>query len=212
MENLSKNLGAVGLFVKNWMNNDFPSISIKASVQEALSQMRRYKTDYCVTIDEEGRFAGLVYKNSIANADLENSVEDYVSFPDFYVHEESYIEEAALTFRESHESCLAVVDDEMRVKGVVTLTEVLEAFVAITAMDEPGVRVLMILQDKPGELKKVLDVFAMNGVNVLAVNTARRDGFRSLSIKVDASEPKQIEKLLKEHGIEFTKLVKEEGF
>jgi acetoin utilization protein AcuB len=174
--------------------------------------MRKYRTDYCVTVDEEGKFTGFVYKNSIANVDFESKVEDYVVFPDFFTYEDSYIEEAALTFRESQERCLAVVDLDMKVKGVITLTEVLEAFVAITAMDEPGIRILLLLQDKPGELKKVLDVFALNNINVLAVNTIKRDGSRSVSIKLDANEPKQIERLLKEHGIQFLKIVKEEGF
>ncbi len=174
--------------------------------------MRKYKTDYCVTVDEEGKFTGFVYKNNIANAELESKVEDYVVFPDFFTHEDSYIEEAALTFRESQERCLAVVDFDMKVTGVITLTEVLEAFVAITAMDEPGVRVLLELEDRPGELKKVFDVFALNSINVLAVNTVKRDGSRSVSVKLDAHEPKQIERLLKEHGIQFLKIAKEEGF
>ncbi len=200
------------MFVKHWMNTDFPLISVKATVHEALNQMRKYRTDYCVTVDEEGKFTGFVYKNSIANVDFESKVEDYVVFPDFFTYEDSYIEEAALTFRESQERCLAVVDLDMKVKGVITLTEVLEAFVAITAMDEPGIRILLLLQDKPGELKKVLDVFALNNINVLAVNTIKRDGSRSVSIKLDANEPKQIERLLKEHGIQFLKIVKEEGF
>lgn len=194
------------------MNTDFPLISVKATVHEALNQMRKYRTDYCVTVDEEGKFTGFVYKNSIANVDFESKVEDYVVFPDFFTYEDSYIEEAALTFRESQERCLAVVDLDMKVKGVITLTEVLEAFVAITAMDEPGIRILLMLQDKPGELKKVLDVFALNNINVLAVNTIKRDGSRSVSIKLDANEPKQIERLLKEHGIQFLKIAKEEGF
>jgi acetoin utilization protein AcuB len=194
------------------MNTDFPLISVKATVHEALNQMRKYRTDYCVTVDEEGKFTGFVYKNGIANVDFESKVEDYVVFPDFFTYEDSYIEEAALTFRESQERCLAVVDLDMKVKGVITLTEVLEAFVAITAMDEPGIRILLLLQDKPGELKKVLDVFALNNINVLAVNTIKRDGSRSVSIKLDANEPKQIERLLKEHGIQFLKIVKEEGF
>lgn len=194
------------------MNTDFPLISVKATVHEALNQMRKYRTDYCVTVDEEGKFTGFVYKNSIANVDFESKVEDYVVFPDFFTYEDSYIEEAALTFRESQERCLAVVDLDMKVKGVITLTEVLEAFVAITAMDDPGIRILLLLQDKPGELKKVLDVFALNNINVLAVNTIKRDGSRSVSIKLDANEPKQIERLLKEHGIQFLKIVKEEGF
>ncbi|AJC73770.1 signal transduction protein [Pseudothermotoga hypogea DSM 11164 = NBRC 106472] len=200
------------MFVKNWMNTDFPLISVRSTVQEALSQMRKYKTDYCVTVDEEGKFTGFVYKNNIANAELESKVEDYVVFPDFFTHEDSYIEEAALTFRESQERCLAVVDFDMKVTGVITLTEVLEAFVAITAMDEPGVRVLLELEDRPGELKKVFDVFALNSINVLAVNTVKRDGSRSVSVKLDAHEPKQIERLLKEHGIQFLKIAKEEGF
>lgn len=200
------------MFVKHWMNTDFPLISVKATVHEALNQMRKYRTDYCVTVDEEGKFTGFVYKNGIANVDFESKVEDYVVFPDFFTYEDSYIEEAALTFRESQERCLAVVDLDMKVKGVITLTEVLEAFVAITAMDEPGIRILLLLQDKPGELKKVLDVFALNNINVLAVNTIKRDGSRSVSIKLDANEPKQIERLLKEHGIQFLKIVKEEGF
>ena len=200
------------MFVKHWMNTDFPLISVKATVHEALNQMRKYRTDYCVTVDEEGKFTGFVYKNSIANVNFESKVEDYVVFPDFFTYEDSYIEEAALTFRESQERCLAVVDLDMKVKGVITLTEVLEAFVAITAMDEPGIRILLLLQDKPGELKKVLDVFALNNINVLAVNTIKRDGSRSVSIKLDANEPKQIERLLKEHGIQFLKIVKEEGF
>ncbi|WP_448523883.1 CBS domain-containing protein [Pseudothermotoga sp.] len=198
--------------MKHWMNTDFPSTNVEATVQEALNLMRKHRTDYCVTVDEEEKFTGFVYKNNIANADLESKVEDYVVFPDFFTYEDSYIEEAALTFRESHERCLAVVDLDMKVKGVITLTEVLEAFVAITAMDEPGVRILLMLQDKPGELKRVLDVFALNNINVLAVNTIKRDGSRSVSIKLDAHEPKQIEKLLKEHGIQFLKIAKEEGF
>ncbi|WP_448535425.1 CBS domain-containing protein [Pseudothermotoga sp.] len=198
--------------MKHWMNTDFPFTNVGATVQEVLNQMRKYRTDYCVTVDGEGKFTGFVYKNNIANADLESKVEDYVVFPDFFTYEDSYIEEAALTFRESHERCLAVVDLNMKVKGVITLTEVLEAFVAITAMDEPGIRVLLMLQDKPGELKRVLEVFALNNINVLAVNTIKRDGSRSVSIKLDAHEPKQIEKLLKEHGIQFLKIAKEEGF
>ncbi len=200
------------MFAANWMNTDFPKVRVSATVQETLSTMRKYRVDYCVVTDEEDKFEGLVYKNSLANLQLENTVGDYVVFPDFYVFEDSYIEEAALTFRESQEASLAVVDKDLNVKGVITLTEILEAFVAITAMDEPGSRILLKLEDKPGQLKRIFDVLAQNKMNVLAVNTVKDDKYRRVSIKVDLLDTEEVAKVLDAYGVKYDKIAREEGF
>lgn len=200
------------MFARNWMNTDFPKVSVSATVQEVLSVMRKYRVDYCVVTDEENKFEGLIYKNSLANLQFDSTVGDYVIFPDFYVFEDSYIEEAALTFRESQEACLAVVDNDLTVKGVITLTEILEAFVAITAMDEPGSRILLKLEDKPGQLKNIFDVLAQNKMNVLAVNTVKDNTYRRVSIKVDILDPEEVAKVLNVYGIKYDKIAKEEGF
>ncbi|WP_041081100.1 CBS domain-containing protein [Thermotoga profunda] len=200
------------MFARNWINTDFPQAKVSATVQEVLSTMRKYRVDYCIVTDEENKFEGLVYKNSLANLQLDSTIGDYVIFPDFYVFEDSYIEEAALTFRESQEACLAVVDSNLVVKGVITLTEILEAFVAITAMDEPGSRILLKLEDKPGQLKRVFDVLAQNKMNVLAVNTVKEDNYRRVSIKVDVLDPEEVAKVLEIYDIKYDKIAKEEGF
>lgn len=200
------------MFAKNWMNTDFPQVRVSATVQEVLSTMRKYRVDYCIVTDEENKFEGLVYKSSLANLQFDNNIGDYVIFPDFYVFEDSYIEEAALTFRESQEACLAVVDNNLTVKGVITLTEILEAFVAITAMDEPGSRILLKLEDKPGQLKSIFDVLAQNKMNVLAVNTVKEDNYRRVSIKVDILDPQEVAKVLDVYSIKYDKIAKEEGF
>jgi len=200
------------MFAANWMNTDFPKVRVSATVQETLSTMRKYRVDYCVVTDEEDKFEGLVYKNSLANLQLESTIGDYVVFPDFYVFEDSYIEEAALTFRESQEASLAVVDKDLNVKGVITLTEILEAFVAITAMDEPGSRILLKLEDKPGQLKRIFDVLAQNKMNVLAVNTVKDDKCRRVSIKVDLLDTQEVAKVLDAYGVKYDKIAREEGF
>lgn len=204
--------GGENMFAKNWMNTDFPQVRVSANVQEVLAMMRKYRVDYCVVTDEENKFEGLVYKNTLANLQFDSTIGDYVIFPDFYVFEDSYIEEAALTFRESQEACLAVVDNDLIVKGVITLTEILEAFVAVTAMDEAGSRILLRLEDKPGQLKRVFDVLAQNKMNVLAVNTVKDDGYRRVSIKVDTKETEEVAKVLQAYDINYDKIAKEEGF
>ncbi|MGJ8455611.1 CBS domain-containing protein [Pseudothermotoga sp. U03pept] len=200
------------MFAANWMNTDFPKVKVSATVQETLSTMRKYRVDYCVVTDEEDKFEGLVYKNSLANLQLESTVGEYVVFPDFYVFEDSYIEEAALTFRESQEASLAVVDKDLNVRGVITLTEILEAFVAITAMDEPGSRILLKLEDRPGQLKRIFDVLAQNKMNVLAVNTVKEDKYRRVSIKVDLLDTQEVAKVLDMYSIKYDKIAREEGF
>ncbi len=200
------------MLAKYWMNPDFPYVKLGTTVQEALSVMRKSRTPYCVLVDESMVFQGFIYRNNLAEVQMEASVDDYVTFPDYYVYEDSYIEEVALTFRESQETCLAVVDKNLVMKGVLTLAEILDAFVAMTAMDEPGTRILLKLEDKPGELKKVFDVLALNKMNVLAVNTVRGNGYRKVSIKVDTPNPKDVEKVLQTFGVNFDLLAKEEGF
>ncbi|AEH50369.1 CBS domain-containing protein [Pseudothermotoga thermarum] len=200
------------MLAKYWMNPDFPHVKTGATVQEALSVMRKNRTDYCVLLDENNVFQGFVYRANIAEVQMDSPVDSFVAFPDYYVYEDSYIEEVALTFRESHETCLAVVDKNLVMKGVLTLSEILDAFVAMTAMDEPGTRILLKLEDKPGELKKVLDVLAENKMNVLAVNTVKDNGYRRVSIKVDIKDPKVVEKVLQTYGVKYEKLAKEEGF
>jgi len=71
-----------------WVNTFFPKVKNSSPILEALHEMRKYSTDYCVVIDEDGKFDGLIHKSIIKEIEMEEKVEEYTVFPDFYIVEE----------------------------------------------------------------------------------------------------------------------------
>ncbi|HOQ39243.1 MAG TPA: CBS domain-containing protein [Fervidobacterium sp.] len=195
-----------------WVNTFFPIVKNSSTVSEALRQMRKYSSDYCVVIDEDGKFDGLMHKSVIKEVEMEEKVGEYVIFPDFYIVEDSTIEEAAMMLIENKETILPVVNSNSEVIGILGIQEVLEAMTEIAAMDEHGIRINLELQDKPGELRKVIDVLANNKINVLSILTLRDDGSRLVSIKVDSKDAESVAGILEVYEIPYESIIEEEGF
>ncbi|QTA38755.1 CBS domain-containing protein [Thermosipho ferrireducens] len=199
--------------VKKWVVTHFPTIKKGASVGDALHTMREYACDYCIALDEEEKFDGVLYKSSIWEANMDEKIDDYITFPDFYVVEDSNVEEAALMMIENRDQILPVVNNNAEVIGVLGVQEILEAFTELSAMDEPGIRIILELADRPGELKRIIDVLANNQVNILSILTLKDENSkRQISIKVDSDDPESIASLLEIYEIKYLSIIEEEGF
>lgn len=195
-----------------WINTFFPKVGVNQIISDALHEMRKYATDYCVVVDDDGKFEGIVHKSAVKEVSMDERIGDHVVFPDFYVVEDSTIEEAAMMLIENKETILPVVNSNGEVIGVLTIQEVLEAMTELAAMDEPGIRINLALPDRPGELKKVIDVLANNKINILSILTLKDDGSRLVSIKVDSRDAESVAAILELYEIAYESIVEEEGF
>lgn len=198
--------------IENWMTEDFPAVRSSDTVSRALEVMKEYGYTEAVVLDEDGKFLGVVNKDDIDEAPKDKSVGDYASLPDFYVCPGSGIESALLAFMEYHEDFVPVVDEDMKVVGIVSLQDILESMIEITAMDEPGTRISISLPDVPGALKRVVDALAESKMNILSVLTYREDGRRRVVIRVDVKDAEAVAGVLKDYGIEYDEVEEEEGF
>lgn len=195
-----------------WVNTFFPKVKSSSLISDALHEMRKYACDYCIVVDEDGKFEGLLHKSIIKEVEMDEKVANHVVFPDFYVVEDSTIEEAAMMLIENKETILPVVNSNSEVIGVLTIQEVLEAMTEIAAMDEPGIRINLTLPDRPGELKKVIDVLASNKINILSILTLKDNDSRLVSIKVDSRDAESVAGILEVYEISYESIVEEEGF
>ncbi len=199
--------------VKNWMTHSAPVIEKNHQIEDALKAMEFYRMRELAVVDEEGRFVGIVGKNDLIGRDRKRKVEDFVTLPGLYVSEEDPIENAILAFMESSEEFVPVVNGEMKVVGIVTLQDILESMIEMTAMDEPGCRISLILEDIPGSLKKIVDAFAENNINILSILTFREEeGRRRIVLRVDVTDSSEVERILKIYGIDYDSVIEEEGF
>jgi acetoin utilization protein AcuB len=78
------------------------------------------------------------------------------------------IEEAALIIREKKVGCLPVVD-EGKLVGILTETDIIDAFIAAMGVDGPGYRIELLLQNRPGKLLELLKLLKDFEANVVSV-------------------------------------------
>jgi acetoin utilization protein AcuB len=79
-------------------------------------------------------------------------------------------------------------------------------------MDETGTRALIKINDVPGELNKVLSVFASRKINLLSLTTAKiSDEKRMISLKLGIKNIDLISDILDEENIEYEGIYEENG-
>jgi acetoin utilization protein AcuB len=114
------------------------------------------------------------------------------------------IEEAALIMREKRIGCLPVVE-EGRLVGILTETDILDAFIESMGVSGPGYRMELALANKPGMLYEVLKLMKDFDANVVSVATAAHDeqGKKILILRIETKNYKLLKAALKKGGYEI---------
>jgi acetoin utilization protein AcuB len=114
------------------------------------------------------------------------------------------IEEAALIMREKRIGCLPVVDGGKLV-GILTETDILDAFIEAMGVSGPGYRVELALPNRPGMLFEVLKLLKDFEANIVSVATAPHDEAdrKVLILRIEAKNYKVLKAAIKKTGYEI---------
>lgn len=114
------------------------------------------------------------------------------------------IEEAALIMREKKIGCLPVVDAGKLV-GILTETDILDAFIESMGVSGPGYRMELALPNRPGMLFEVLKLMRDFDANVVSVATAPHDDTdrKILILRIETKNYKLLKAAIKKAGFEM---------
>lgn len=105
------------------------------------------------------------------------------------VSPDSPIEQAALLMREHKIGGLPVVEDG-RLVGIITETDIFDAFVDLLGVRKPGSRLEIDCADRPGVLARIASVIAGHGLNIHSVvTTPAPPGRAHLVCRVEGDDP-----------------------
>ena len=204
------------MLVRDWMTADPQTVTAATPVMEAMQQLREggYRR---LPVVRDGKLVGIVTDRDLKEATPSKAttlsvyelnyllskltIKDVMTAPVMTIGPDDAIEEAALVMETHRVSGLPVVDHG-RLVGILTITDLLRAFVRFLGLREGGTRVTVDLPDEPGVLARAAE--AAPPSNVVAVVTAGvMEGHRRrLVLRVAGEDADGFPDRLKAKGIE----------
>lgn len=125
------------------------------------------------------------------------------------IHEDRFLEDAALLMLNHDIGCLPVVDDEQHVVGILTQNDVFAAFLDVLGYREHGSRICIEVKDKLGAIGEISDVFVRNNVNITHVGVyGKNNDLADIIFRVDTIQTDALEKDLEEQGYKILNIAK----
>ena len=201
------------MLVREWMTPDPVTIAPDTPVLEAIKLLKE-KGFRRLPVVEGGRLVGIVTDKDLKDAMPSKAttlsiwelnyllskltVSEVMAKPVITVGADEPLEEAALLMEEYKVGGLPVLEGD-RLVGIITITDVLRAFIEVMGMREGGVRITFDVPDRPGALAQAAQ--AVPPANIVSVATAgKHDGMRRIVMRVTGEDAESVPDRLKAAG------------
>ena len=166
------------------------TIGKEASLLEARELMRDHNIRHLPVVDEQEKLIGVITDRDIRGVmPLENvrlpdfckkmemvtqlKVGDVMTPDPITIGPHDTIEDALLMFQQKKVGAFPVVDDEGRLKGIISVRDILRAFTNVLGIGQPGTLLCILVEEKVGQLKKIVDAITEEGISFGSVLVAR---------------------------------------
>ncbi len=201
------------MFVFERMIKNPITISVNAVAKQALDLMQKHNLKV-LPVMEKGNLVGVLAKEDIMGQFLcdnkgcrykENTpIEDIMTKRVYTVKENDYIEKAVLLLKERRISTIPVLDKDERLVGIITRTDVYNAFLDTLGVDNPGTRIYVVLPNYIGEIAKVTNIINAGAISLEAASIfdIKEENAKGLIVKVKEKNVDRLVKTMKDAGID----------
>ncbi len=206
------------MYVSNRMTSNPVTITSKTSARKALDIMQSKRFSNIPVVDD-GVMVGIVAKEDIINQYFcgekgctlmeETLVEEVMTKHFVTVRKMDYIEKAIFLLKEKDISALPVLDPENKLVGIITRSDVFDAFADTLGVDNKGTRIYMVVPEFIGQLAKIANIVMHHGFSIEAL-TVFDSGIvntKQVIMKVNAKEVDHLVADLKLGGLDVRDVV-----
>jgi acetoin utilization protein AcuB len=115
------------------------------------------------------------------------------------------IQDALLLIQEKRFGAFPVVDDEGKLVGMISVRDLLRAFINVLGIGEPGTLLGILAQEKIGQLKMIVDVITEENISLGSVLVARyhEENMRAVFPYLLTNNVVRVKKRLEEIGFKL---------
>lgn len=209
------------LLVENWMNPKVVTVDADDSMLDATKLMKEHGIRRLPVL-EKGKLVGIVTDRDLKRASPSDAttleaheilylianikVREIMSKNPITVPWNYTVEEAAEILLQAKISGMPVMDDDGKVIGMITQTDLFKVFISLTGVGKRGIQFAFLLEDRAGSIKEVADVIRAHGgrmASILSSYEKAPEGHRYVYIRmygVHREDMPQLKEDLKKKG------------
>jgi acetoin utilization protein AcuB len=166
------------------------TVGPETGIFEAQELMAESNIRHLPVIEADGRLVGIVTDRDIRSAlpyeffkkhpsqeEKEKfsklQIKDIMSRNPITISPTYTIQDALLMIQDAKVGALPVVDEENRLTGIISVRDLLRAFINVLGIGEPGALLCIIAEEKVGQLKKIVDAITEENISFGSVLVAR---------------------------------------
>jgi acetoin utilization protein AcuB len=178
------------MFVSRSMTQKVITTVPEASVFDAYEKMSQNRIRHLPVIDADGRLIGIVTDRDIRSALPYSMIKDpsrtaeaekvkdlkvmnIMTTDPKTIGPHHTIQDALVLIQELRVGALPVVDKEGKLKGILSVRDLLRAFINVLGFGQPGTLLCILVEEKVGQMKKIVDAITEEGISFGSVLVAR---------------------------------------
>ncbi|MFC1859317.1 CBS domain-containing protein [Thermodesulfobacteriota bacterium] len=175
------------MFIGKSMTKKVITVEKDADILEAREIMAKHRIRHLPVVAQDNLLLGIVsdrdvrsvlpfgvsqdseeWKKSSQLKVEEIMTKDPVTVPMTYT-----LQDALLLIQKKHVGAFPVVDENNRLKGIISVRDLLRAFTNVLGIGEPGALLCILVEEKVGQLKKIVDAITEENISFGSVLVAR---------------------------------------
>jgi acetoin utilization protein AcuB len=207
------------MFIDKSMTKDVLTIQPEAGILEAQTIMAQNRIRHLPVVAADNTLVGIVTDRDIRSAlpstllsETEKAeeerrlstlrVKDIMTPRPVTVSPLQTLEDVIILMQKMKVGAFPVVDDEGKLTGIISVRDLMRAFVNVLGLEEPGALVGIIVEDKVGQMKRIVDAITEMGVSFGSILVARywEEGKRAVFPYLLTSNILRVRKRLLELG------------
>lgn len=178
------------MFVSRSMTRRVATVGPEATIFEIQALMSEKRIRHVPVVEKDNKLVGIVSDRDLRSAlpfryfqegirpeekaKLQGlRAKDIMTRKVFTISPGYTIQDALLMIQNSKVGALPVVDDDGRLKGILSVRDLLRAFINVLGIGQPGTLLCILVEEKVGQLKKIVDAITDMGVSFGSVLVAR---------------------------------------
>ena len=178
------------MFIDKSMTRRVITIGPDAGVLEARGKMEENGIRHLPVVDEYNKVVGIITDRDIRSAlpsvfstcreDLKEiqqisalKVGDIMNKKVITISPMDTLEDALLLMHKSNKGALPVVDRDGKLKGIISRRDLISAFINVLGIEEPGTLLCLVVEEKLGHMKKIVDAITEEGIPFGSILVAR---------------------------------------